>query len=310
MSATSSCGSCCLHRDRPRAVPRSHRRPVGGSVLVVEQGTVMALAVEAGLECLDRPPRGQLPRGAQRAEPDRSERDAPVDGTSAVEELGAPVDAQGASGALARAARARGGRSRDGLGLRAPRAGRAPRPAAGRAAPAHVRGAVAHRRHRAPLASCCSPTTTSRSACSRRHRAFAPLEVHTTANVSELRSWATKRVDLLLLDLVVADALRRCVEACGLVAGGGATFGNVMALVPASPSPDQVVELAQRLRQLHLQSAVHGAAASERLVDAITRSRTWRMRCRRRRCRGRCWCRRCESRRLRRAAATVAEPHA
>jgi signal transduction histidine kinase/DNA-binding response OmpR family regulator len=110
-----------------------------------------------------------------------------------------------------------------------------------------------------------------------RHRAFAPLEVHTTSNVAQLRTWATKRVDLLLLDLL-SPTRQALVEVCGLVATGGASFGNVMALVPAAPSPDQVVELAQRLRQLHLQSAVHGAAVSERLVDAITKARTWRLR--------------------------------
>jgi signal transduction histidine kinase len=109
-----------------------------------------------------------------------------------------------------------------------------------------------------------------------RHRAFAALDVHTTANVAELRSWATKRVDLLLLDLL-SPSRQALVEVCGLVSGG-AMFANVMALVPASPSGDQVVELAQRLRQLHLQSAVHGAAASERLVDAISKARMWRMR--------------------------------
>jgi signal transduction histidine kinase/CheY-like chemotaxis protein len=110
-----------------------------------------------------------------------------------------------------------------------------------------------------------------------RHRAFAPLELLTTANVGELRTWAAKRVDLLLLDLL-SPTRSALVEVCSLVASGGQPFGNVMALVPAAPSAEQVVELAQRLRQLHLQSAVHGAAVAERLVDAITRARTWRLR--------------------------------
>jgi signal transduction histidine kinase/CheY-like chemotaxis protein len=109
-----------------------------------------------------------------------------------------------------------------------------------------------------------------------RHKSFQGVRIKSTADPSELRSWMAGRIDLLLLDLLT-PARSALVDVCGLLAAGPPS-GPVMGLLPAEPSSDQIIELSERMRHLHLQGAAHGAAMGPRLADAVVRARDWRRR--------------------------------